>query len=145
MRIVVDLDDCLVTGGTAPCRYMDSVVVWEYIDKLRELKKAGHTIVLATARGMNRSNGNFITVANAVNAEVTELLAQYGLEDLFSEIHFAKPYGACYVDDKAVPARYIPLLGNKPSHIAELLSVLNSDEVYKLVEEQLNERFSAKK
>lgn len=98
MRICIDLDKTLCVGRP----YKDAVPFTGAADFLRLLKKQGHTIIIHTARGMGRNNGD---AGKAVKDIGLITLSQ--LEDwqfVYDEIYFGKPAADLYIDDKALLA-----------------------------------------
>lgn len=97
MRICFDLDETLCTGYP----YEESVPFDQSAEILDALHANGHTIIIQTARGMGRSNGN-IGKAQALIAQLTlKQLDDWGFT--YDEIYFGKPAADLYVDDKSVP------------------------------------------
>jgi capsule biosynthesis phosphatase len=108
---VFDVDDTILT--TINRDYENSRPKMEVIEGMRKLKEAGWFICLYTARGMGRSNGDIGSVANEVFEEIEAFCRKY--EVPYDAIQIGKPYGAIYVDDKAMrpeefAARYKKLL-----------------------------------
>jgi len=97
MRICFDLDETLCTGYP----YSESKPLPGSKDLLLQLRNDGHQIVIQTARGMGRSDGN-IGKALAAVAEITlQQLSSWGF--VYDEIYFGKPAADLYVDDKSLP------------------------------------------
>ena len=91
MRICFDIDGtlCLPAEGTDYKFVFADKSVVEYV---QQLKRAGHTIVLHTARGSGTGTDW---------RHVTERqLAEWGVP--YDELIFGKPYADLYVDDRAV-------------------------------------------
>src|SRR6059058_3973035 len=94
-----DLDGTLCTnteGEYAAARPLP----WA-IERVNELKRAGHRIVIFTARGT--------TTGIDWRPETERQLAAWGVE--YDELILGKPYGDVYIDDKALHAdawRYGP-------------------------------------
>ena len=105
-RIIVDWDNT--------CRvHPEGPFVWNIINKLIIFKQNGYTLVLSTARGNKRTDGQLAKSMQEVMAELTCELAElnyYVGFELFDEIHLGKPYGFCYIDDKAIPAYLFDML-----------------------------------
>lgn len=100
LRICVDVDGTLVSPPAVPGDYSTVRVYERVAASLRALKAAGHTVVLATARGMLSCGGNLGTLTPRV---VPTLMATLAAADVpFDELHVGKPYADVYVDDKAV-------------------------------------------
>ena len=96
--IVVDIDDTILT--TKNRDYENSQPKMEVIVGLRELKKAGWRIVLHTARGQGRSNGNIDLVREDVTREVETFCAKFDVP--YDELILGKVWAAVYLDDKAM-------------------------------------------
>ena len=61
LTFVIDIDDTISTtlvDNNGNRDYSKSIPISKTIDKIRELKKNGHKIVLFTARGMRTFNNN---------------------------------------------------------------------------------------
>lgn len=68
--------------------------LYDAIEDVQRLKRAGHTIIIQTARGAGTGKDW---------RKVTERqLAKWGVP--YDELHFAKPWADVYVDDRAVNA-----------------------------------------
>lgn len=91
MRICVDIDGtlCMPATGTD---YRFAVPVREMVEYVRALKRAGHTIILYTARG----SGTGKDWAIVTERQLREWAVPY------DELHFGKPYADVYIDDRAV-------------------------------------------
>lgn len=96
--IVMDVDDTILT--TVNRDYDNSAPKEEVIRGMRALKKAGWFIYLHTARGQGRSNGNIELVREEVISEIESFCKKYDVP--YDVILVGKPYGAVYVDDKAM-------------------------------------------
>ena len=96
--IVFDVDDTILT--TTNRDYANSQPMMEVVVGLRALKEAGWYIILQTARGMGRSNGNIEAVREEVTNEITSFCAKYDIP--YDELLLGKPWAAYYVDDKAM-------------------------------------------
>ena len=96
--IVFDVDDTILT--TQNRDYENSKPINEVIDGMRKLKADGWTIVLHTARGMGRSNGNIEKVCGQVRKEITSVCKKYNVP--YDELILGKTWASFYVDDKAM-------------------------------------------
>jgi capsule biosynthesis phosphatase len=96
--IVFDVDDTILT--TKNRDYENSQPKMEVIAGMRELKQKGWTIILNTARGMGRSNGNIESVRQEVIEEIEKFCTKYDVP--YDTIMIGKPWAAYYVDDKAM-------------------------------------------
>ena len=109
--IVCDIDDTILT--TINRDYDNSQPKMEVIVGLRALKDAGWRIVLHTARGQGRSNGNIDLVREDVARDVETFCAKYDVP--YDELILGKVWAAYYIDDRALrpeefAARYQSLL-----------------------------------
>ena len=101
-RFCFDLDGTLVSLPEIPGDYSTVKPIPENILLAQELHKAGHHIIIQTARRMKTHKGNVGAVLKDV-AEITfRTLSEF--EVPFDEICFGKPYADIYVDDLAVNA-----------------------------------------
>ena len=102
-RIIFDIDGTICPIKGADERYEDLVPDGEMVERMREYKAQGATIVLFTSRNMNSYQGN-IGLINANTAKV--LLAWLEKWDIpYDEIIYGKPWPGhegFYVDDRAV-------------------------------------------
>ena len=90
MTYVIDIDGVVCT--TYGTDYGAAVPVQDVIDRIALLKQQGHKIIFHTARG---------TVSNTDWRKMTEhQFARWGLP--YDELHFGKPAGDVYIDDKAL-------------------------------------------
>ncbi|MBI3837572.1 MAG: capsular biosynthesis protein [Planctomycetia bacterium] len=100
MRICIDLDGVVCRLREPSQDYADLEPVPGAVEKLRQLRAAGHYIIIATARHMKTCDGN-VGQAIARQGGVTfEWLARHGIE--YDEIHFGKPHAQIYIDDNAL-------------------------------------------
>ncbi|KAM4055038.1 phosphatase iiic [Hirsutella rhossiliensis] len=99
-RFCFDLDMTLVGVPTVPGDYSTCPPIPRNIRLVQELFKAGHHIIIQTARRMRTHHGNVGSVIADVGPVTFAQLAQYGIP--FHEINFGKPFAHVYVDDLAV-------------------------------------------
>jgi capsule biosynthesis phosphatase len=69
------------------------------LDKLTALKKAGHYIILQTARHMKTCDGDQGKVLAKIGKQTLDWLSKH--EVPYDEIYFGKPYADVYIDDLA--------------------------------------------
>jgi capsule biosynthesis phosphatase len=100
MRIVIDLDGVLCPVKKPHESYADLPVLPGASDRLRELRAAGHVVIIQTARQMATCEGNIGKIMQRVGLITLEWLARHGIE--YDEIHFGKPNGHLYIDDRAL-------------------------------------------
>ena len=70
------------------------------VEKLRQLKAAGHYLIICTARHMKTCEGNVGQAVARQGAITLEWLKRHQIE--FDEIHFGKPHAQVYIDDNAL-------------------------------------------
>jgi capsule biosynthesis phosphatase len=100
MRICVDLDGVICQLRRPGEEYADLQPVPGALEKLRELRAAGHYIIVSTARHMKTCSGNVGQVVARQGAVTLNWLARHEVE--YDEIHFGKPHADVYIDDNAV-------------------------------------------
>ncbi len=100
MRICIDLDGVICKLREPGQQYADLDPVPGAVEKLRELRAAGHYIIIATARHMKTCDGNVGKVIARLGATTLDWLARHEVE--FDEIHFGKPHADVYIDDNAL-------------------------------------------
>lgn len=94
----MDVDDTILT--TENRNYAESVPKMDVIRKLREARDRGWYIILFTARGMGRSNGNIESVRWEVTQEIESFCSRFDVP--YDQIMLGKPWAAMYVDDKGL-------------------------------------------
>lgn len=99
LRVVFDLDNTLVTYPTVAKDYSTVKVIPHIARLVQYLRKAGHYIIIHTARNMVSSEHNVGRVLKSVGLSTLESLQNLGIE--YDEIIFGKPYGDLYIDDKS--------------------------------------------
>jgi len=100
MRIGVDLDGTICEIREDPKTYADLEPLPGAIEKLQQLHKNGHEIVIITARHMKSCNGDQSKVIARVGKITLEWLDKYNIP--FDEIHFGKPNTDIYIDDRCI-------------------------------------------
>lgn len=102
-RIIFDIDGTICSIKASREKYEDMVPDEAMVERMREYKAQGVTIVLFTSRNMNSYQGN-IGLINANTAKV--LLAWLDKWKIpYDEIIYGKPWPGhegFYVDDRAV-------------------------------------------
>lgn len=101
-RFCFDLDMTLVGFPQEPGDYSTCPPIWQNIDLVKALHKAGHHIIIQTARRMRTHNGNVGAVIADIGSVTIASLQRYGIP--YDEIFFGKPYAHVYIDDLAVHA-----------------------------------------
>ncbi|OED96331.1 HAD-IIIC family phosphatase [Vibrio breoganii] len=100
-KLIVDLDGTITQANTSD--YMNVAPREEVIDKLREYKKKGFGIVIATARNMRTHNGNVGKINIHTLPVIIEWLDKHKVP--YDEIIVGKPWcgkEGFYIDDRAV-------------------------------------------
>jgi len=104
MRYVFDLDDTLCRPRhdckESKNKYGMAKPVEDMIRIVRELKNAGHYIIIHTARRMVTHNGNIKLIKSDVGKITMDWLKEHDVP--FDELVFGKPYADIYVDDKSI-------------------------------------------
>jgi capsule biosynthesis phosphatase len=99
MRIAIDLDGTICPIKQADQTYADLEPLPHAAERIRELRKAGHYIIIQTARNMATCQSNLGRVMKNVGLITLEWLEKYGIE--YDEIYFGKPNAHVYIDDRA--------------------------------------------
>lgn len=100
MRIVIDLDGTICTLKKPDETYADVRPIPGARERLQQLRAAGHTVIIQTARNMATCEGNLGKVMRNVGQITFDWLAQHQIE--YDEIYFGKPNGHVYIDDRAL-------------------------------------------
>lgn len=99
-RICIDLDGVIAAHRRDGETYADVAVIPGAVEKLTELKAAGHYLILHTARHMKTCAGNVGLVTARIGPITLDWLKRHGVP--YDEIHFGKPWAHYYIDDNAV-------------------------------------------
>jgi capsule biosynthesis phosphatase len=100
MRIAIDLDGTICPIKQDGQSYADLLPMPGAAERIRELRAAGHYIIITTARNMATCESNLGKVMKNVGKITLDWLEKYGIE--YDEIYFGKPNAHVYVDDRAV-------------------------------------------
>jgi len=95
-RFCFALDNVLVTPPVLPGDMSTVAPIEKNIQLVRELKAAGHYIIIASSRGMQEYGGNVGAVVAACGPQTLRTLQS--LEIPYDEIHFGQPFAHVYVD-----------------------------------------------
>lgn len=100
-RLIFDLDDTITS--TTNGDYVNSKPITDVIEKLREYKANGFTIVINTSRNMRTYEGN----VGAINKNTLPIIIDWLVrhEVPYDEIYVGKPwcgFEGFYIDDKAL-------------------------------------------
>lgn len=120
-RLIFDLDDTLTKHYSGD--YTSVSVNAEVVEKLKDYKEKGFTIVINTSRNMRTFEGNI----GKINANTLPVIINWldSNEIPYDEIYTGKPWCGTegfYVDDKSI----------RPSEFVKL----SYDEVIKLLEKE---------
>lgn len=99
MRICFDLDGVLCRLRLPGQAYSDVEPIPGAVEKLRALRRAGHSIVIATARHMKSCDHSVGKVVARQGLVTLKWLEDHGFE--YDEIWFGKPHCDIYIDDNA--------------------------------------------
>lgn len=100
MRIVIDLDGTICEVKREDESYEDVLPIEGAIDRIRELRMAGHYIIISTARNMRTCDSNVGKVMKNVGKITLDWLDKHDVE--YDEIFFGKPNADVYIDDRAI-------------------------------------------
>ena len=100
MRISVDLDGVIAQLKASDQTYADVEPVAGAVERLRELRAAGHYIIINSARNMATCEANLGRVIKNVGKVTLDWLERHAVE--YDEIFFGKPNADVYIDDRAV-------------------------------------------
>lgn len=108
LTFVIDIDDTISTtlvDNNGNRDYSKSIPISKTIDKIRELKKNGHKIVLFTARGMRTFNNNVSDIKKFHKKPLIKWLTENKVP--YDDLIFGKPWykNVFYVDDKNLSIR----------------------------------------
>ena len=98
MTYVIDIDGtlCTLTDGN----YAKAKPIEERIKKVNKLATTGHTIILHTARGMSRFEGNTFKCHSEFYLFTERQLKKWGV--MYDQLIMGKPSGDFYIDDKGM-------------------------------------------
>ena len=99
LKVVFDLDNTIVSYPSMYKDYNTVSIIHHIKSFIDYLKQAGHEVIIYTARNMVTSNNNTGKVIKNVGQVTLNSLEKLGIS--YDEIHFGKPYGDIYIDDKA--------------------------------------------
>lgn len=123
-RIIFDLDDTL--SKTVNGDYINAQPVMPVVEKLKEYKSLGFTIVISTSRNMRTYKGNLGEINKNTLPIIIEWLNKHHIP--FDEIYMGKPwcgFEGFYVDDKAI----------RPNELVDL----SYEEIQKLIKVGIND------
>jgi capsule biosynthesis phosphatase len=100
LRLCIDLDGVVCELRKPGQTYAELEPLPGAVARLRELRAAGHYVILLTARHMKTCDGNVGKVVARQGLVTLEWLARHGVE--YDELHFGKPHADVYLDDNAM-------------------------------------------
>jgi len=100
MRICIDIDGVICELKRPGQEYADLAPIPGAAEKIAALRRAGHTVILQTARHMKTCSGNVGLVLARQGKTTLDWLARHGIE--CDELHFGKPHADVYIDDNAL-------------------------------------------
>lgn len=100
MRIAIDLDGVICRVKKPDESYASVEPLPDAVERVQELRRAGHYVIITTARNMATCESNMGKVMKNVGKLTLDWLERYGVE--YDEIYFGKPNAEVYVDDRAV-------------------------------------------
>ncbi len=103
MRIVIDLDGTICELRKDSQDYADVCPIPNAVQKMNALRKAGHYLIIHTARHMKTCDGNAALVEKRIGKKTRDWLAKHKIP--YDELVFGKPYAQLYIDDLALPFR----------------------------------------
>lgn len=99
LRFAVDLDGTLCPIKQPGESYADLPALPGAVERMRELRAAGHYIIIMTARNMQTCESNVGRVLKNVGKITLDWLERHGIE--YDEIYFGKANAHVYIDDRA--------------------------------------------
>ena len=100
MRIVIDLDGTICPIKENDGKYEELIPLPGAVEKINELKNAGHYIIILTARNMATQGSNVGKVMKNIGKITLDWLEKYHIA--YDEIYFGKPNAHIYIDDRAL-------------------------------------------
>ena len=100
LRICIDLDGTICDIRQEGQTYAEVKVKPGAAERIRSLRRAGHTVVIYTARNMGSSGHNVGRALRNVGRITFEWLEKNGIE--YDEIFFGKPNADVIIDDRAL-------------------------------------------
>lgn len=101
MRIVIDIDGTICELRRMGQTYSDVRINPLAREKMHALRKAGHYLILHTARHMRSCNGDVGLVKDRIGSITEEWLRVHDIP--YDELHYGKPYADVYIDDLSHP------------------------------------------
>ena len=102
-KLIFDVDGTLCPLKKPDQEYIDLIPDKAMVEKLREYKETGATIVLFSSRNMKTYDGNLGLINANTAATMRDWLAKWDIP--YDEIYFGKPWPGpkgLYIDDRAI-------------------------------------------
>jgi capsule biosynthesis phosphatase len=99
-RVAIDLDGTICPLKQPGQTYADLRPLPGAVERIRELRRQGHYVIILTARQMGTCEGNLGKVMKNIGQLTLNWLAEHGIE--YDEIYFGKPNAEIYIDDRAL-------------------------------------------
>lgn len=100
MNVIMDLDGTICEATHGGDEYFTAKPKLDVINRMRLLKATGHSIVIYTARGMNKFSNNIQRIEREYRQRTEWWLREYQVP--YDQLLFGKPAGDVYVDDKGM-------------------------------------------
>ena len=99
MRIVIDLDGTICNIKKNNQSYNELTPIHGAAEKIKELRKQGHYIIIFSSRHMATCESNIGKVVKRIGKTTLDWLEKYSIE--YDEIFFGKPNAEIYIDDRS--------------------------------------------
>ena len=100
MRIVFDLDGVICELKKPSESYADVIPKNDVIEKMMDLKKDGHYLIIHTGRHMRTCDGDVSEVIEKIGKITEDWLKKWKVP--YDELIFGKPYADMYIDDLGI-------------------------------------------
>jgi len=100
LRIAIDLDGTICDIKKPDQSYADVKILPGAAERIKELRKSGHYVIILTSRNMATCEGNIGKVMKKVGKLTLDWLEEHDIE--YDEIFFGRPNAEIYVDDRAI-------------------------------------------
>jgi capsule biosynthesis phosphatase len=100
MRIVFDLDGVICELKKPSESYADVIPKNDIIEKMRDLKKDGHYLIIHTGRHMRTCDGDVSKVIKKIGKITEDWLKKWKVP--YDKLIFGKPYADIYIDDLGI-------------------------------------------
>jgi len=100
MRIVFDLDGVICELKKPTESYADVIPKNDVIEKMRDLKKDGHYLIIHTSRHMRTCDGDISKVIEKIGKMTEDWLEKWKVP--YDELIFGKPHADIYIDDLGI-------------------------------------------